>query len=96
MTPREAERVMAQAIETFGEVTQWIVVAEECSELAVKCLHKVRYRTVPDAEIIEEIADVSIMLDQATMMLGPFASVEVEKAREKKLLRLAGRIRGSS
>lgn len=85
------ERIMRQAIETYGVQAQCDVAIEEMAELT-QVVMKIR-RISDDYEetmaardhLIDEIADVGIMIAQMELMFG---AVDVEKIRRKKLLRL--------
>lgn len=89
------ERIMRQAIETYGEQAQCDVAIEEMAELT-QVVMKIR-RISDDYEetmaardhLIDEIADVGIMIAQMELMFG---AVDVEKMRRKKLLRLKKRL----
>lgn len=54
--------VLEKAVKTLGEAHQLMKTAEECSELAKECL-KMNYEN-----IIEEAADVTIMIEQLRLM----------------------------
>ena len=89
------ERIMRQAIETYGVQAQCDVAIEEMAELT-QVVMKIRrisdgYEETMAARdhLIDEIADVGIMIDQMEMM---FDAVDVEKMRRKKLLRLKKRL----
>lgn len=89
--------IYKQAIFTFGVNTQLDVLIEEMSELT-QALLKLRRGKRHDpfmeqigtqhikANVIEEIADVSICLDQAIIIFA--CENEVEKVRRKKIMRL--------
>lgn len=89
------ERIMQQAIETYGVQAQCDVAIEEMAELT-KAIMKLR-RVEDDYEktqvaldnLLEEIADVDIMIEQLKIMWGP---KQVEGYREKKLERLDRRL----
>ena len=89
------ERIMRQAIETYGVQAQCDVAIEEMAELT-KAIMKIR-RVANDYEktqsalenLLEEIADVDIMVDQLKIMWGP---KQVEEYRRKKLARLDRRL----
>lgn len=89
------ERIMRQAIETYGVQAQCDVAIEEMAELT-KAIVKIR-RVADDYEktqaaldnLLEEIADVDIMIDQLKIMRGP---KRVEEYRRKKLERLERRL----
>ena len=89
------ERIMRQAIETYGVQAQCDVAIEEMAELT-KAIVKIR-RVADDYgktqaaldNLMEEIADVDIMIDQLKIMWGP---KQVEEYRRKKLERLNRRL----
>lgn len=89
------ERIMQQAIETYGVQAQCDVAVEEMAELT-KAIVKIR-RVADDYEktqaalenLLEEIADVDIMVDQLKIMWGP---KQVEEYRRQKLERLDRRL----
>lgn len=91
------ERIMRQAIETYGVQAQCDVAVEEMAELT-KAIVKIR-RVADDYgktqaaldNLLEEIADVDIMIDQMKIMWGP---KQVEECRKKKLERLDRRLEG--
>jgi NTP pyrophosphatase (non-canonical NTP hydrolase) len=87
--------IYVQAIEKYGRESQLVMLAEECSELAVAALHYRRGRIHPK-QLLEEIADVMIMIDQALVVLsGDGVSTphnELATALEGKLERLEQRI----
>lgn len=90
------ERIMRQAIETYGVQAQCDVAIEEMAELT-KAIMKIRrvaddYEKTPAAldNLLEEIADMDIMIDQLKIMWGP---KQVEEYRRKKLERLERRLK---
>ena len=105
MTLNEEQReVLKLAIEIYGRVNQVYKCVEEMGEL-IQALMK--YGNVTDLSrnlaeaaeesvkqyenVIEEIADVRIMVEQAAMMFG---EKEVNKMIKKKVDRLAHRLHG--
>lgn len=94
-TVPDDERIMQQAIETYGVQAQCDVAIEEMAELT-QVVMKIR-RISDDYEetmaardhLIDEIADVGIMIAQMELMFG---AADVEKMRRKKLLRLKKRL----
>ena len=92
----DGESIMQQAIETYGVQAQCDVAIEEMAELT-KAIVKIR-RVADDYEktqaaldnLLEEIADVDIMIDQLKIMRGP---KRVEEYRKKKLERLERRLK---
>lgn len=99
MAQGDAERaIMKRAIDTYGERAQCDVAIEEMAELT-KALLKTRRMSDNDhaaqqraiSNVIEEIADVEIMISQLKIIYGaPYVDV----IREQKLVRLENRMEG--
>lgn len=87
-----------KAIDLYGADLQMNMGIEECAEL-IKALSKlVRCRGLPAQpylhlmameNIIEELADVQIMVEQISILVG---EVKVKEAKKRKLERLAERV----
>lgn len=87
----ERKRVYEQAVESYGCRTQVMMAIEEMSELT-KAICKV-FRPDCDGsneEIAEEIADVTICLEQLRLIFG--LNEDVCDQMDKKILRLAERL----
>lgn len=82
----EENQIMQMAILDYGEKSQVDMAIEEMSELTKALLKHRRHIGTVD-NIIEEMADVSIMLDQMEMIYGDYREV-----REAKLRRLEKRL----
>jgi len=76
-----------QALETWGRDLQITLAQEECAEL-IKALCKFK-RTGQTVDVIEEAADVFIMVEQLKLIFGEW---HVENAVERKLSRLKERL----
>lgn len=89
MDERERRDIMLRAIHRYGEAAQIDMAVEEMAELT-KALCKVKRATTTAAvsNVIEEIADVQIMLDQLRLI---FAR-STDEVEEDKLRRLLGRL----
>lgn len=91
----DGESIMRKAIDTYGVEAQCDVAVEEMAELT-KAIVKIR-RVADDYgktqaaldNLLEEIADVDIMIDQMKIMWEP---KQVEEYRRKKLERLNRRL----
>nr|WP_199398950.1 hypothetical protein [Ruminiclostridium papyrosolvens] len=82
--------ILKKAIETWGKDAQLDMVIEEMSELTKEiCKHK-RGKS-NRAEIIEEIADVEIMIEQLIIML-EIDEGEIGLFKREKINRLADRL----
>jgi HSP90 family molecular chaperone len=90
---KSEQEVFAKAIEEYGRQNQLIVLFEEMSELQKEVCKSVRYKTSKSilAHVAEEIADVSIMLDQ-TKMIFNISDEDVEGWRLDKVVRLRERL----
>lgn len=78
-----------RAIAEWGKPAQMLMVIEECSELVKAVCDRLRGRVKTDAYILDEMADVKIMLAQLERMVDP---VELERIRQAKLQRLRARL----
>ena len=88
----ETKEILEKAIYEYGPDKQIIVAIEEMSELQKELCKYFRYGTDLQRvkNIAEEIADVSIMLEQLKIIFQ--CGHEVDAQQEKKLLRLADNI----
>jgi hypothetical protein len=91
MTPVEVAKILQKAIDTWGPTLQEDVCIEEMSELTKAIIkhrrasNNLEIKTGPE-NIIEEIADVQIMLDQMRLIYGDTAEQEafkVERLRKR-------------
>lgn len=82
------QQILQTAIDTYGSDAQMLMAIEEMSELTKAICKYFRSNDSRATEsIIEEMADVKIMLAQLEIMFGSPTAVEKEK-----LERLAGRL----
>ena len=86
---KDGDEICRAALEAFGERAQMTMAVEEMSELAKELCKRCRGRDNVEA-IAEEIADVEIMLQQMVILFD--CKETVDKSRQYKLERLAGRI----
>jgi len=82
----DEEQIYKDALKAWGIDAQCMMAIEECGELITALSHKYRGR---EANLIEEIADVKIMIEQLSIIFG---AKEVEEAKIKKLSRLNQRL----
>ena len=78
------------ALAIFGRENQVRKTLEELAELSVELHHALDCRG-DNAKILEEMADVEIMLAQMKILYG-----STDTWKEKKLARLEGRIHGAN
>jgi NTP pyrophosphatase (non-canonical NTP hydrolase) len=72
-----------RAVYAYGRELQLDCLIEEMAELMVALNHHRRHR-VPAEKVIEEIADVLVMLDQAAYLFGEnLVTEEIEVSQEK-------------
>ncbi|WP_018249737.1 nucleoside triphosphate pyrophosphohydrolase family protein [Orenia marismortui] len=87
----EKNELYQKAIDKWGKEEQLKMVAEECLELALAIRHNLRGKTTT-ADIIEEAADVEIMLEQLREImrgyLGSHGEVLIDEKKAEKLERL--------
>ena len=82
--------ICKEALETWGGTAQMLVAVEEMSELQKEILKNVNRKKDNRAQIIEETADVLIMLEQLQLYYG--IKQEVENHMGAKLQMIAGRL----
>ena len=80
----DREAVLRKAIDTYGEESQMKMMIEEMSELTKELCKRFRGEG-NTVHILEEMADVQIMLDQMKMIFGDTS--EMEKAKVERLER---------
>jgi NTP pyrophosphatase (non-canonical NTP hydrolase) len=84
-------RIILKALDHFGDKSQISKAIEEMAELTTELARQQNSKGM-SINIIEEIADVAIMLEQLKYIFGePLVSVHIER----KLKRLEGRIDSS-
>ena len=84
----DVDKTLKTAVETYGAEKQTDMMIEEMSELS-KALLKHRRNATPETvdNVLEEMADVQIMLDQMRLIYGDDTG-----NRAEKILRLAARL----
>lgn len=88
----EMMTVFEKAIETYGKDLQKQVAIEEMAELTKEICKDFRGKGNRE-HILEEIVDVSIMLEQLQIMYG-ISSSEMLRAVDIKIKRLEERLKG--
>ena len=83
-------KVLEKAILTYGRECQLNIAIEEMSELT-KEICKYKRRNENQSEIIEEMADVYIMLEQMKMIFG-ISEQQMNEQIDFKVARLKGRL----
>ena len=82
-------KLYEQAILTWGVQPQLDLFDEEIGEL-LAAVHKSKRNKVTDADVITELADVSIMVEQLSILFGGYE--EFVKEKNYKLERLEKRL----
>lgn len=82
-------QVLQRALDTYGSMSQIVMVFEEMSELQKELCKYLRGKYAL-ANIAEEIADVEIMLEQMKMLF--CCADDVRDARRRKVERLKERL----
>jgi NTP pyrophosphatase (non-canonical NTP hydrolase) len=87
--------VYEEAMKQWGKEAQAITLFEEIGEL-MKAVSKLYRDDNPDTykALVEEIADVEIMLEQLRVIV-PVVEGDVEAAKEEALERLKRKVRGT-
>ena len=76
------------AVKRWGTASQVLMCVEECAELQKLLLHEMRFaKTIRPEDILEELADVQIMVEQMRVVFG-FTTHEFMNKRAEKLRRL--------
>lgn len=78
--------VLKRALETWGEEAQMLMVVEEMSELMKEILKNINRKKDNIAQIVEETADVEIMLEQLKENYNIEDKVAAYKAEKIKLI----------
>lgn len=90
MNYQEATDTYKQAIETYGVRMQKLMAIEEMSELTKEICKDFRGKLNRE-HLIEELADVTITIDQL-MIMYEISGDEIEQMRERKIERLKERM----
>ena len=93
MNHKEVTNTYKKAIKTYGEKAQKLMAIEEMSELTKEICKDFRGKLNRE-HLIEEMADVTITIDQLMMMYG-ISGNEIEQMRERKIDRLKERLEDS-
>jgi len=80
----DKNQLYQKTIDKWGKEAQFDQMTEECAELIVSLQH-FRRGKIDQQAVIDEIADVTLMLGQLTWMFGP---EQIEAAVQKKLKKL--------
>ena len=95
MKKEKREELYKKAIEKWGAVSQIEMLNEESTELALAVRKFIRHWKSDDVEyinnLIEEMADVEIMMEQVCYIYPHFKG-KIEEVKEFKLQRLEKRI----
>jgi NTP pyrophosphatase (non-canonical NTP hydrolase) len=94
MKKLQRHNIYRQAIEKWGCESQIDMLVEECAELIVAVNHARRGQWVGQVihDLINELADVEIMLEQMRQL---FDEDEIDRVKVGKVLRLKNRIEGA-
>lgn len=87
---QKQKETLIRAVETFGMQSQLTQTMEECAELVKECSKAIRGFDVRE-NIIEEVADVYIMLSQLRIMF-EIGDAELKELLNYKIRRLGERL----
>ena len=98
MCLKTREEVYKMAVEKWGEKVQLEMAQEEATELALAVRKHIRKNDKESfINLVEEVADVEIMIEQIKMMNNHFGFQELVAAqKEYKITRLLGRVNENS
>lgn len=88
----DKQKIYKYAIQKWGTTTQLHQLMEEAAELIVSVSHYIRDREYALDNLIEETADVTIMLEQLTEIFGNDFTNKVEEIKIEKLTRLKNKL----
>ena len=91
MNQNEREQIYLKAIKQYGRVAQALVAVEELAELQKELLKNINRNKWNREQIIDEIADVRIMLEQLNFIYG-IENDELEERVKEKVERLRQKI----
>lgn len=84
----DRRKLYRQCYDRWGAISQILMFIEESSELTIELTKGLRENKRYDrGKTIDELADVTIMLEQMQMIIGA-SDQELEEAVQRKLLRL--------
>lgn len=86
-TPEDMEILYRATLARWGEEAQYDQAVEECAELIAALKHYKRQR-IGAPQLIEELADVTLMIGQLTWMFGPEQVAQAIAAKLAKLQQL--------
>lgn len=90
MTKDERRRIYLRAIEKYGKEQQCMVAMEECAELIQAISKAIRYNEIGNLK--EEIADVTIMIEQLRTIFG-ISIQNIDQIIRRKVFRLNSNIK---
>jgi NTP pyrophosphatase (non-canonical NTP hydrolase) len=85
---KSEQTILQASIDRWGLQLQLMILIEECGELIQAAAKYQSGRVGSPKNLIEEVADVSIMVDQIRCKWGK----EIDVVRTQKIARLAGRL----
>ena len=83
---------LMKAIDTYGRDLQLNQVIQECAELIQACSKTIQKGTTNDKNMLEEVADVYIMLEQLKIMFKFLTEEAIQKVIDEKIKRLKERL----
>lgn len=90
-TQEEERSLFRLAVSRWGVEAQWRMLQEECAEL-IAAINRADRQRCEVNDLVEELADVAIMLGQAAEMVG---LDRCRAAKQRKLERLEQRLDGT-
>jgi len=95
MNPKESNKILLEAVRTWGKEAQINMIEEECIELAHAICKLRRKRGDPDKKLdnlIDELADVKLMMMQADIIFEDLKD-RIDERMDFKLNRVKERLK---
>ena len=91
----EQDKIITDALATFGEAHQIDKCIEECGEL-IAALTRYRDGRATTEDVVDELADVGIMLRQMRKAFGPWRVAHRTDAKMARLVELIAKRKGEN
>lgn len=88
---RTKEEIFERSISTTSVERQVMHLSEEISEMMIEISHLVRGRTSTKEKLVEEIADVQIMIDEMKYLFG-VTEKDIEEITPVKMAKFEKRV----
>lgn len=87
----ERNEIYKDAVQTFGSDLQFTIAIEELAEL-IQVISKWKRKHIVPQNLVEELADVEIMLEQLEVILDADMRAKIDLSKSQKVKRLTERL----